>query len=124
MLTAEARIETDRPNRYLVQLCRHVNGIYSKGGPLRHRRDRHLADDAKERGEAPPHVEWSETRGSVTFGAGKITMQASPGALLLRAESADEESLRRVQDLVTGLLARFSRRDHLTVDWRRREMPA
>jgi hypothetical protein len=33
MLTAEARIETDRPSRYLVQLCKHIDGIYNNEPP-------------------------------------------------------------------------------------------
>jgi hypothetical protein len=44
-------------------------------------------------------------------------MHANPGALTLRAEAADQETLRRTQDLITGLLNRFGRRDHLTVTW-------
>jgi len=38
MLTAEARIETDRPSRYLAQLCRHA-GQMSR--PMRHRPHSH-----------------------------------------------------------------------------------
>ncbi|KAF5992708.1 hypothetical protein BOG92_013500 [Streptomyces sp. WAC00263] len=41
---------------------------------------------------------------------------AAAGALTLRAQSPDEESLRRLQDLVTAHLSRFSRRDPLQVD--------
>ena len=121
MLTAEAHIETERPSRYLAQLCRHVGDIYSTDRDLHDRRHRHVAGERRERSRLPPHVEWSETRGTVTFGDGKITMQASPGALTLRAEAADQETLRRTQDLVAGLLDRFGRRDHLTVTWQRPE---
>ncbi|MFD5757954.1 hypothetical protein ACFWIZ_22760 [Streptomyces sp. NPDC127044] len=41
--------------------------------------------------------------------------------MTLRAQSPDEESLRRLQDLVTTHL---SRRDPLQVDWQRPEAPA
>ena len=34
-----------------------------------------------------------------------------------RAEAADEESLRRIQDLLTSRLQKFGRREHLTVHW-------
>jgi len=122
MLTAEAHVETERPSRYLAQLCRHVDNIYNAERELRHRRHSHATGGGQERPGLPVHVEWSETRGTVTFGEGKITMQTSPGALTLRAEAADEEALRRIQDLVAGLLGRFGRRDHLTVCWQRPRM--
>jgi len=50
-------------------------------------------------------------------------MQANPDTLTLRAEATDEEHLQRVQELVTGHLDRFSRRDHLSVNWQRPEAP-
>ena len=33
----------------------------------------------------------------------------------------DEDSLRRIQDLLTARLQKFGRREHLTVTWRRPE---
>jgi hypothetical protein len=45
-------------------------------------------------------------------------MQASPGALALRAEAADQENLTRIQELVTARLERFGRREQLAVIWR------
>jgi hypothetical protein len=44
-------------------------------------------------------------------------MRASPGLLAIRAEAADEESLHRIQDLLTARLERFGRREHLAVNW-------
>jgi hypothetical protein len=114
MPTAEARIETERPSRYLAQLCRHVDNIYRTDRHLQNRRHRHTAGGTQAHPQLPPHIEWSETHGTITVGDGTITMLANPGALTLRAEAADEETLRRIQDLITGLLGRFGRRDHLT----------
>jgi hypothetical protein len=48
-------------------------------------------------------------------------MLAEPGALTLHAEAAHEETLRRIQDLITGLLNRSGRRDRLTVTWQQPE---
>jgi hypothetical protein len=48
-------------------------------------------------------------------------MQALPGTLRLRAEAADEESLRRIQDLITARLEKIGRRDQLTVRWQATE---
>ena len=47
-------------------------------------------------------------------------MQAFPGRLTVRAEAADQESLRRIQDLLTSRLLKFGRRENLTVDWQDR----
>jgi hypothetical protein len=118
MLTAEARIDTDRPGRYLAQLCRHAGQM---GGHMRHRPRTH------DGGDAPPevqHVECSDTYGIISLNWGTWTMQASPDTLTVRAEAADEENLRRIQDLVTARLGKFGRRDHLTVIWQRPGPPA
>jgi hypothetical protein len=44
-------------------------------------------------------------------------MQAFPGRLAVRAEAADQENLRRIQDLLTARLQKFGQREHLTVTW-------
>jgi hypothetical protein len=117
MPTAEALILTDRASRYLAQLCRHASQM---GRPMRHRLRTH------DRGDAPPevqHVEWSDTYGIVRLSWGQWTMQATPDTLTLRAEAADEDNLRRIQDLVAGRLGRFGRRDHLAVSWQQPDAP-
>jgi hypothetical protein len=124
MPTAEARIETEHASRYLVRLCQHISKIKNKGPHLRRQRPSHLPGDARARPDMQAHVEWAQTHGAVTFSWGKITMQASPGALTLHAEAADEENLQQIQDLVAGRLATFGSREHLTVSWQRPETPA
>jgi hypothetical protein len=118
MLIAEAQVQTEQPSRYLVQLCRHAQQIHR----VRDRPHTHDGGDV----QPPPevqHVEWSETRGLVSFGRAQCTIQTTPGTLTLRAEATDEENLQRVQDIVAGDIERFGRRDHLTVNWQRREAP-
>jgi hypothetical protein len=120
MPTSEAHIPTERPSRYLVQLCRHVDQM---GRSLLHRPRNHFGGAA----HAPPevrHVEWSETHGTVNFGWGQCTMETAQDMLMLRAEAADEENLQRIQDLVAGRLERIGRRDHLTVIWQGTGAPA
>lgn len=99
MLIAEARVETERSSRYIVQLCQHVNKA----------------------GQAHPlmqaHVEWSEDRGLINFGWGRCMLRADPGVLTLRAEAPDEEHLQRIEQRVADRLERFGRRDQLTVTW-------
>jgi hypothetical protein len=122
MPTAEAQVRTDRPSRYLVQLCRHANQLG------RHRFARlpaHVTDDPEARHDMPANVEaeWSDSHGVVRADGGNCTLQATPDTLILRLEADDEENLRRLQDMITRNLTRFSRRDPLTVDWVRPETP-
>jgi hypothetical protein len=100
MLIAEARVETERPSRYLAQLCRHVSKV------------------AQAHPQMEADVEWSEDSGVITFGwGGRCTLRADPGVLTLRAEAPDEENLRQIQQRVADRLQRFGRHDGLTVTW-------
>jgi hypothetical protein len=119
MLTAEAHIQTDRPNRYLDQLCRHTSQM---GPHLRHRPRNPFGADTS----GPPevqHVEWTDTHGIVRLNWGQWTAQATPHMLTLRAEATDEKNLQRIQDLLAGRLEKIGRRDHLTVTWQRPDPP-
>jgi hypothetical protein len=124
MLTAEARVETDRASRYLIQACQHFSnqGRHLRG-PAAHRMGaaaaRHMgAGWGQAESGVQARVEWSETDGTVDFGWARCTLQATAAALMLRAEAADQENLQRVQGTVADHLERFGRRDHLTVTWR------
>jgi hypothetical protein len=120
MLTAEARVQTDRPNRYLVQLCKHA------GQMGRHRDHRPRTHDGADT-HAPPeiqHAEWSDTHGIVKMNWGQWTVQATPGTLTLHAEATNEKNLHQIQDLLGGRLEKIGRRDHLTVTWKRPDAPA
>lgn len=112
-LTAEAHVETERPSRYLVQLCRHVSLL-----PARPVGDSQAGPDV-------PHAEWSDTHGIVTLAPwGQCTMDASTDTLTVRVEATDEDKLQRIQDLVAERLTRYGRRDQLTVTWQRPPPPA
>jgi hypothetical protein len=100
-LIAEARVETAQPSRYLVHLCRHFN----------------QEAEAMPHPDVQAHIEWSETDGVADFGFGRCTMQTDHGALMLRAEAPEDESLERVETLVAEHLERFGSRDELTVSW-------
>jgi hypothetical protein len=113
MLTAEADIRTEHAARYLARLCGHAG----KMGTVGHRGRRR---PSHAHGAAPPEVrrvECSGTEGTVSLNWGQWTMRALPGLLAVRAEAADQESLRRIQDLLTARLEKFGQREHLTVDW-------
>jgi hypothetical protein len=100
MLIAEARVETDRSSRYLVQLCEHLNKV-----GLAHP-------------EMQVRVEWSDERGVISFDWGRCTLHAEPGVLTLRAEAADEGSLQRLEQRVADRVELIGRRDQLTVTWK------
>jgi hypothetical protein len=74
----------------------------------------HAAD---QHGPQLGNVEWSDSTGTISLTWGRCTLAAGPGALILRAEAADRDSLRRLQDLMTGRLESFGRRDGLRVRW-------
>jgi hypothetical protein len=114
MLTAEADIRTEHAARYLTRLCGHAGKMGTAGRRPGHRRPSHAHGDVT---PEVRHVECSETEGTVSLNWGQWTMRAFPGLLAVRAEAADEESLRRIQDLLTARLQKFGRREHLTVDW-------
>jgi hypothetical protein len=99
LLFAEARVETERSSRYLVQLCRHVSKA------------------ARAHPQMRAHVEWSGGRGVIGLDRGRCMLHALPGVLTLRAEAPDEDTLRRVEQRVGGRLEQIGRRDHLTVSW-------
>ncbi|WP_063824468.1 DUF2218 domain-containing protein [Streptomyces sp. CdTB01] len=126
MPTAEARVETDRPSRYLVQLCKHFS---NKGRHLGQRAHAHSGGDAQALRDMravaeQAQVEWSDTEGEVSLPWGRIILQAAPGALTMHVEAVTEEDLGRLQDLVAGHIERFGRRDGLRVSWQRPESPA
>ncbi|GHF21857.1 hypothetical protein GCM10018789_59860 [Streptomyces werraensis] len=119
MLSTQAHVATDRPSRYLVQLCKH---FARKGRHLSHRPRAHLGQDAQSLREMRAaaegaRVDWNDTEGSVYLPWGAVILHSTPGVLVLRAEATDKESLRRLEELVTGHLERFGRRDGLQVTW-------
>jgi hypothetical protein len=124
MLIAEARVETDRPGRYLTQLCQHLDNkgrhLGAGGGRMaRHQPGGHQSDHRRPGLAEQVRVEWSPTDGTVTFPGGHCAMRADGGALTLRAEAADAETLALIENLITSHLDRFSRREPLTVTWQR-----
>jgi hypothetical protein len=130
MLIAEARVETDRPGRYLNQLCQHLSNRgrhlgTGKGRLLRHRPGGYQGDHPRPGTAEQVQVEWTVTEGKVKFPRGQCAMRASGDALLLRAEAADDAALEFIENLIGSHLGRFSRREPLTVTWHQaRALPA
>jgi hypothetical protein len=123
MPTAEAHVPTDRPSRYLVQLCKHFS---NKGSHLKHRPRNHHGDDGTAARHEPLDidpaqifVEWTDTHGTVTLPRSTCDLRAGQGELVLRLEAATEADLQKLRDLLTVHLGRFGRRDQLQVEWDR-----
>jgi uncharacterized protein len=90
-LSSEARVTTDRPDRYGSQLVKHfANKI---------------------------EASWADGAGNLAFGMGTASLQAEDGVLRMRVSAADQESLTRMQEVVGSHLVRFGQRDELVVEW-------
>jgi hypothetical protein len=94
MPRSEARVVTDRPERYAKQLASHLG-----------RRSQTSWDE--ETGE-----------GRLLFQNGTGALTAVDGALLLSVES-EAEHLDLLEDVVGRHLVRFGTKDELVVEWRR-----
>ncbi|MFX0577775.1 DUF2218 domain-containing protein [Nocardia nepalensis] len=116
MLTADTRIDTDRAGRYLTQLCRHAAAM--GGGHASHPHHPRTHPDIRIR------AEWSSGEGSITFAPwGRCALTADDSALTVHIEAADTSGLRRIEDIITNNLDRFSHRNPLRVNWTRSQSP-
>lgn len=116
MPTSEAHVHTDKPSRYLTQLCKHAAAM---GRAAHHGPRIHLGLEL-DRGELRVNSEWSETRGTVTIEPwGECALTVDGHTLRLQVSAVDESNLLRIQDLITRDLERFGRRERLRVGWRR-----
>jgi hypothetical protein len=102
MPTTEGHVRTDRPSRYLVQLCRHAD----------HMRERQEHGSPEVR-----RVEWSENQGTVELDQGTWTLVAAEDVLTVRVEAVDDENLQRMRSLLADRLEQIGRRDRLAVCW-------
>ncbi|MCA1666739.1 MAG: DUF2218 domain-containing protein [Thermomicrobia bacterium] len=91
-MIAEARIPTAKPAISLRQLCAHF-------------------------GYRLP-TECTEKRGSIRFQADSCALHVEPGALVVRVEAGDQESLERLERVVCSHLEqRVVYRDNLQIQW-------
>ena len=98
-----------------MRLCTHAASMGRAHG---HEPRVHLSESLS-RGEVDVQAQLSDTHGTVTFSPwGRCEIVATTTALLLRIEASDEERLRRIQDIVTRDLDRFSGSEQLAIEWR------
>ena len=95
MPASQATVTTAAASRYLQQLCKHWSHKFA--------------------------VEFTPQHGTIPFDATRVcTLDASPEALALRIEAADDATLERMQDVVIDHLKRFAFREDLgNVRWER-----
>jgi len=93
MPISQARVATERAERYLKQLCTH----FSHKVP----------------------VELTDRRGEVDFPFGRAVLEATDEALLLQVSGSDTAELERAEQVVKNHLERFATKDGLTVTWSR-----
>jgi len=113
MPAAQATISTSRAAAYLTRLCGHAGKMSTAAVRLHHRPRAHA-------GGAPPQVlrvQHDGDEATVTLDCGQWTMHAAPGQLSIRAQAPEQDSLQRIQDLLTTRLLTLARREQLTVTW-------
>ena len=121
MPTAEATLPTPNARRYVTQLGKHATAMAGGRG---HRMRRHDGNPLAG-GEVTLHVAQSADRTTLTFDPwGRCTVHAELDRIALRIDAADEQNLRRIQQIITRDIERFGRREHLSVAWRRLDPPA
>jgi hypothetical protein len=113
MPAIEARINTTRPSRYLVQICTHAASM-GRG----HRGPRMHFGDAVVGPEVQVDADWFDTRGVITFTPwGQCTITADDAALTVRVEATDHENMIKIRDIITRDLDRMGRRNAISVNW-------
>ena len=115
MPSTEARIETDRPNRYLTQLCQHASAMDSASG---HRLRMHARDQRQEGQRLTVRSECSDDTAVLTFNLGaRCTIIAASNLLTVRIDADTEQVLNQVREIITRDFERFGRRDDLIMNW-------
>src|SRR3954471_19925365 len=73
-------------------------------------------------GDVSLHVDQTADQTTLTFEPwGTCTARTTDGQLMLRIDAPDEQSMQRLQDIITRNVERFGRREQLTLAWRRAE---
>jgi hypothetical protein len=113
MPIAEAAVDTPRATRYLAQFGKHAGAMTgARGHGMR------MHGDPPAGGEVNLHVECADDQVVVTFDPwGRATLRARDDRLTVRVEATDQQSLRRIQEILTRDIERSGRRDKLTLTW-------
>lgn len=91
MFAAEARVNSDKASRYLVQLCKH----FAHKTP----------------------AEYDDLQGRIDFQPGSCLLRATPSALVVTCEASTLPDLDRVKTTIEDHIVRFGWRDNIAVEW-------
>ncbi|WP_187365816.1 DUF2218 domain-containing protein [Trebonia kvetii] len=114
MPSAETRIQTGNAAAYLARFCGHLAKLGAPGRFSGHAPGRHAG------GGQPPavlRVEHTADAGSITLTWGQLTLRATAGELMIRADASSQEDLDRIQDMAASRLLKFGRREDLDTRW-------
>ncbi|MFQ6392169.1 DUF2218 domain-containing protein [Nocardia sp. KC 131] len=110
----EARITTDRPDRYLRQFRKHATAMAS---PRAHKIRMHGKNPVT-RGQVLLRVEATDALTTIHFDTwGRCMISADGDLLIVRIDATDDLALQRIQDTITRDIDRFGR-GALIADWR------
>jgi hypothetical protein len=115
MLTADTTIASGNAVAYLTRLCGHLSKLSSLGPRPGHSPRLHAG-----RGQPPAvlHIEHTQTTATITLTWGCLSLAATPAQLAVRAEADTEQNLRRIEEMITARLLKFSRRrENLDIRW-------
>ena len=87
MLTASSKFKTEKPSKYLMQLCKHFA---------------HKVD-----------VSYTEQQGEVTFPCGTALLQNKTDRLEFYVEAPTQEELSQCQSIIESHIVRFAFREKL-----------
>jgi hypothetical protein len=111
MPTAETSIRTDRAAVYLARLCSHAGKMSTVTRLHRHQPDV---------GGSPPRfqdIQQADDEATVTLDCGQWTVRADQDQLFIRVVAPDQESLVRIQDMLTTRLRALGSREQLGFAW-------
>lgn len=109
MPTIEARIQTDRPGRYLRQFAEHASAM---GSPRASRMSGHGGPSAHP--DLALRIESTDTHTTVVFDPwGRCVLSEDAETLIVRIEATDDRALQRIREIITRDFERFG----LTVRW-------
>jgi len=105
MATRVAHLDTDTPDRYLRQLCRHAQLLASRAG----RPPRLHTAGAQALAALDIRVECTGSNATITLNPwGRCRLHAEGTQLVVWVDAHDEAALRQITDIVTRDIAGFS----------------
>ena len=93
MLVSTSQVPTDRPARYMAQMCKH----------FAHKNE----------------ASYDDTSGRIQFAYGTCILETGDDVLRLRVETDEEASLERLENVVGKHLERFMWRETPKIAWSR-----